>query len=48
MENGNQLFCVSIENKLKEYGLEQSNDKFKLLRLIVEFFSELFKAEQIL
>lgn len=36
IDNGNQLFFICIEGKPKENGLNQRNDKFKLLRPIVE------------
>lgn len=47
IENGNQLFPISIEDKPEENGLNQSSNRFGLLREIVESFPELVKTRQI-
>ena len=46
IENGNQLFPISIEDKPEENGLNQSSNRFGLLREIMESSPELFKTRQ--
>ena len=47
IDNGNQLFPISIQGKPEENGLNHSSDRFGLLREIVKSFPELFKTRQI-
>lgn len=47
IENGNQLFSISIQDNPEENGLNQSNDRFRLLKEIMESFLELLKTTQI-
>lgn len=48
IENSHQSFSISIEDNPEENGLNQTTDKFRLLRETVESFPVLFITRQIL